>query len=57
MASSKEEALIGKEARPWRELRGLLLRSAREPDPCGWVLGAQQRGKALVKADANAWVL
>ena len=38
MASSKEEALIGKEARPWRELRGWLLRSAREPDP--WRLGS-----------------
>jgi hypothetical protein len=37
-ASSKEDALIGKEARPWRELRGWLLRSAREPDP--WRLGS-----------------
>ena len=36
--SSKEEALIGKEARPWRELRDSLLRSAREPDP--WRLGS-----------------
>jgi hypothetical protein len=39
-ASSKEEALIGKEARPWRELCGWLLRSAREPDP--WRLGSRR---------------